>query len=193
MKEKTAYLISIMQNAFRPKRKMTKMRSITFWVVVIVALGVAVWIGSYHETTGRFPISFLNSHQSILPPKMDSQGQSYEQVINFIRTDDTNNIPYGVGFNCVDATFRVWRSAVWKGIQAYPIIVQYSESPGHMVIAFPTNDHGDVFIEPQSDLEIRLAVDQNYNNRPVRGFYVLDYDPLPLDNSPPIDLNMGAE
>ena len=144
-------------------------------------------------TTGRYPIPFLNRPANVLPPKMDSQGQTYEQIINFVRSDDTDKTQYGIGFNCFDATFKIWRNATWKGIRAYPIVIQYDESPGHMIIVFPTKDRGDVFIEPQNDLQVRPRVGQNYNDRKVRGFYVLDYAPLPLDNSPQYDLNIKPE
>ena len=78
-------------------------------------------------------------------------------------------------------------------IRAYPIVIQYDESPGHMIIVFPTKDRGDIFIEPQNDWQVRPRVGQNYNNRKIRGFYVLDYAPIPLDNSPQYDLNIKPE
>jgi len=186
-------LVSKVRNAIQPKKKLTKRQSITFYVIFGLGMIASLWLGFYYEATGRYPVPFLNRPESVLPPKMHSQGQTYEQVFDFIRSDDTDKTQYGVGFNCVDATFKIWRNATWKGLEAYPIVIQYYESPGHMVIAFPTKDRGDIFIEPQNDLQIRIRIGQNYNGRKVRGFYVLDYAPLPLDNSPPFDPNMKPE
>lgn len=186
-------LISKIRDAIQPKKKLTKRQPIMAYVILGLLMIAVLWFGYYYEGTGRYPISFLNRPESILPPKMDSHGQTYEQVLDFVRSDDTDKTQYGVGFNCVDATFKMWRNATWKGIEAYPIVIQYYESPGHMVIAFPTKDRGGVFIETQNDLQIRLRIGQNYNNRKVRGFYVLDYAPLPLDNSPPFDPNIKPE
>lgn len=188
-----ATFISKIRNAIQPKKKLTKRQSIVVYVILGPIMIAVLWLGSYYVATGRYPIPFLNRPASVLPPKMDSQGQTYEQVIDFVRSDDTDETQYGIGFNCVDATFKIWRNATWEGIEAYPIVIQYGESPGHMVIAFPTKDGGSVFIEPQNDLQIRLRVGQNYDNRKVRGFYVLDYAPLPLDNSPPFDPNIKPE
>jgi hypothetical protein len=175
------------------RKKLTKKQSIAVYVIFALLLILVVWFGSYYAMTGRYPLAFLNRPESILPPEVHSEEQTYEQVIDFVQSDDTDKIPYGVGFNCVDATFRIWRNAVWQGITAYPIVIQYNESPEHMVIAFPTNDRGDVFIETQNDLQIRLRVGQNYNERKVRGIYVLDYTPLPLGDSPPYDSNIDPE
>lgn len=175
------------------KKRLTKKQLIILYVVFALILGLVVWFGYYYEQTGRYPLSFLNRPESILPPEMHSEEQAYEQVIDFIRSDDTDTIPYEFGFNCVDAAFRIWRNATWEGIIAYPIVIQYNDSSEHMVIAFPTNDRGDVFIEPQNDWQIKLRVGQNYNGRTVRGIYVLDYTPLPLGDSPPYDPNIEPE
>jgi hypothetical protein len=174
--------ISKIQYGITPEKNLTKKQVIIFWVSCVVLVGLAVWFAYYY-----------NRAESILPPEMHSENQTYEQVIDFIRSDDTDTIPYEFGFNCVDATFRIWRSATWQGITAYPIVIQYNDSPGHMVIAFPTNDRGDVFIEPQNDLQIKLRVGQNYDGREIRGIYILDYTPLPLGNSPPYDPNIKPE
>ena len=186
-------LISKIRDANKPRKELTKKQSIVVYVIFAFLLILFVWFGSYYDYTGRWPLSFLNRPESILPPEMRIEEQTYKQVIDFIQSDDTDTIPYGVGFNCVDATFRIWRNADWEGIAAYPIVIQYNESPGHMVIAFPTNDRGDVFIEPQNDLQIRPRVEQDYDGRRVRGIYVLDYDPLPLDDSPPFDFDIDPK
>lgn len=183
-----------MQNS--PKKKLTrkqKVIKIIIYVLFGIILAACVCIICYHESTGLYPISFLNEPANFLPPKMDSQNQTYEQVIDFVRSDDTDKIQSGIGFNCVDATFRMWRNATWKGITAYPIVIQYYEPLGHMIIVFPTKDRGDIFIEPQNDWQVRPQVAQNYDGRKVRGLYVLDYDPIPLDNSPPYDFNIRHE
>jgi hypothetical protein len=175
------------------KKNLTKRQKIIAYVILGLFMIGALYFGYYYEATGRYPVSFLNKPAYILPPKMDSQCQTYEQVINFVRSDDTDETQYGIGFNCVDATFRMWRNATWKGIRVYPIVIQYDEPPGHMIIVFPTKDRGDIFIEPQNDWQVRPQVGQNYNDRKIRGFYVLDYAPIPLDNSPQYDLNIKPE
>jgi len=185
-------LVSRIQDAIKPKKKLTK-KQITFLVIFALLFGLVLYVGIYYEQTGRYPLEFLNIPEIVLPPEMHPEEQTCKQVIDFIQSDDTNTIPYGDGFNCVDAAFRIWRNAYWKGIAAYLIVIQYNEPPGHMVIAFPTNDRGDIIIEPQSDLQIRPRVGQYYDGRQVKGIYVFDCDPLPLDDSPPYDSDIDPK
>jgi hypothetical protein len=185
-------LIPKMQDPLKPRKQLTTKQFIAF--CVFLTLGVlAIWFFSYYGSTGLYPFSFLNRPEIVLPPEMHPEEQTYKQVFDFIQSDDTETIPYGDGFNCVDATFRIWRNAYWEGIAAYPIVIEYNESPGHMVIVFPTSDRGDIIIEPQGDLQIRPRVGQDYDGRQVKGIYVFDCDFLPLDDSPPYDFDMNTE
>ena len=173
-----------------PKRKPSRAQQAGLVLILILLVGVFFAYLNY-DSSGRYP--FFNRPVNLLPPKMDPGGQTYEQVMSFILSDDTDRLPTQSGFNCVDATFRVWRNSVWQGLAAYPIVIQYDSPPGHMIIVFPTNDRGDVFIESQKDSEVSLRVGQNYNHRKVRGFYVLDYAPIPLAGSPAYDFNISTE
>jgi len=185
-------LIPRIQDAIKPKKKLTK-KQITFLVIFALLFGLVLYVGIYYEQTGRYPLEFLNRPEIVLPPEMHIEEQTYDQVMDFIRSDYTDTIPYEFGFNCVDAAFRVWRNAYWEGIVAAPISIQYTESPGHMVIGFPTNDKGDIFIEPLSDLQIKLRVGHKYNGQTIRGIYIVNLDFSPLYDSPPYDTNIEPE
>jgi len=186
-------LISKVQDAMTPKKKLTKRQSIIFWVIFALLFGLVLYVGIYYEQTGRYPLEFLNRTENILPPEMHLEEQTYDQVMDFIRSDDTDTIPYEFGFNCVDSAFRVWSNARWQGIGAAQIAIQYTDSSGHMVVAFPTNDKGDIFIEPQSDLQIKLRVGHKYNGLTVRGIYIVSYNFTPLYDSPPYDSNINPD
>ena len=131
-----------------------------------------------------------NKPQYVLPPPYNTENQTFDDVIAFIKSDDTNTIPYGEGFNCVDSVYRVFLNARWQGIAAVPIAIQYEEPPGHMVIGFPTVDKGFVFFETENDQRIYPIVGQNYNGRKVRGFYYLAANWVPLANSPEYDTSI---
>jgi hypothetical protein len=158
--------------------------------VVLVVLGALLIWTVYCAATGRDALPFLSKAEYVLPMKMESENQTYDMVMNFIRADDTDKMQYGMGFNCWDATIKTYRNAVWKGIAACPIAIQYDDGPGHMIIGFPTKDRGDIFIEPQNDKQVILRVGQNYNDKKVRGFYALDFTKIPLADSPPYDDNI---
>ena len=166
--------------------KLTRKKWILFALCISLSC-VCIYFLSHKEATGLFPVSFLNKPQHILPPEPNTANQTFDKVVAFIKSDNTDTIPYGEGFNCVDSVFRVWRNAEWQGIKAVPIAIQYEESPGHMVIGFPTIDRGDVFFETENDQQIRLAAGQNYGGRNVRGFYYMDVTWVPLANSPEYD------
>ena len=185
-------LIPKMQDPLRPRKQLTTKQFIGLCVFLTLAV-IGIWFFGYYSSTGLYPISFFNRQEIVLPPEMHPEEQTYKQIMDFIQSDDTNTILYGDGFNCVDATFRIWRNAYWKGIVAYPIVIQYNESPGHMVIGFPTNDKGDIFIEPLSDLQIKLRVGHKYNGQTIKGIYVVNLDFSPLYDSPPYDTNIEPE
>jgi len=134
-----------------------------------------------------------NKPQYVLPPKYNTENQTFDKVVAFIKSDDTNTMPYGEGFNCVNFVFRVWGNAMWQGIMAVPIVIQYEEPPGHMVIGFPTTDRGDVFFETENDQQIKLKVGSNYGGRKIRGFYAMDTIFIPLANSPEYDPSIAIK
>lgn len=173
--QKTVYQ-SFLQNQHQPRTSNKQMLCFIVLMLILCA-GLYYFLSVYH-----------NKPQYILPPKYSNENQTYEKVMSFINSDDTDSIPYEEGFNCVDSVMRVWTNARWQGIIAFPIAIQYNEPPGHMVIGFPTIDKGDVFIETENDQRIRLKVGQNYGFRKIRGFYFMDtYHFVPLANSPEYD------
>lgn len=172
---------------------MTKRQWIPLCAILVLLIVLVSYVGDHYEKTGRYPLEFLNRQESILPPEMHIGQQTYDQVMDFIRSDDTDSIPYAFGFNCVDAAFRVWTNARWQGIAVAQIAIQYTDSSGHMVVAFPTTDKGDIFIEPQSDSQIRLRVGHKYSGKTIRGIYVVSYDFTPLYDSPPYDTDVNAD
>jgi hypothetical protein len=153
--------------------------------IIFVVLVLLVFIGFalYYQFV-------LNKTQYILPPEYDVVNQTLDEVKAFLNSDDTDTIPYDEGFNCVDSVFRVLLNARWQGLMAVPIAIQYDELPGHMVIGFPIGDKGYALFETQNDHQIRLVVGQNYDGRIIRGFYLLDLYPVPLDGSPDYDTSM---
>ena len=160
--------------------KLSRTRRAVFLTVMLLLFAGMVY----------FAIDYENKPQYVLPPKYNTENQTFDMVLSFMKRDNTDTIPYEEGFNCVDSVFRVWLNARWQGIKAVPIAIQYEEAPGHMVVGFPTIDRGDVFFDTLNDQQIRLTVGKNYNGRKVRGFYYMDATWSPLANSPEYDTSM---
>jgi hypothetical protein len=177
-----------MKNFQNTQTKITKSQWIGIGLIFILMISAMIFY-SYRQNTGLYPIPFLNNSISVLPPELDPNGQTYEQVIAFITADNSDKIPYGEGYNCVDCSLRVWRNAYWKGIYACPIAITfYNETKGHMIIGFPTANNGDIFIEPQSDTQIRPIIGHMLNGKKVSGIYATpDFTYKPIYGSPELD------
>lgn len=135
-----------------------------------------------------------NRPQYILPPELHPAEQTYEQVMSFIKSDDTDTIEYGEGFNCVDSSIRLWLNARWQGIAAYPMRINYEDYPiNHMVVIFPTADRGDIIIESQEDLQIRPQLGRRHNGNLVNGLYILELSWFPIEGSPALDSGYEIE
>lgn len=73
---------------------------------------------------------------------------SYQQLINFILVDDTDQIPYLNGsFVCIDYAVRIHDNAENAGIKAGVVILVYSDEYGHALNVFNTTDRGIVYID----------------------------------------------
>ncbi len=164
-----------------PSKTNQKASAMTLIIIILCFAGLLTY--NYYKQ---------NQPQNVLPPIPNTSNQTYDKVLSFIKNDDTNTIPYGEGFNCVDSVFRVWRNATWKGIVGLPIVIQYAEPPGHMVIGFPTVDKGDIFFETENDQQIRLSVGSTYGGK-IIGIYVMNVIWTPVANSPPYNSNVDIK
>lgn len=176
-------------NWFKTIRRPTpRKRSRKQWAVFSLTMAifvVAILFVFYYRTTGLCLLPFLNQPETVLPPTSDSN-PTFSEVESFIKSDDTNTMPYGEGFNCFDAVLRIWRNAQWRGLQAYRIVIIYEKPPHHAVIGFQTIDNGDVFYETQTDQQIKLRIGADYGDKEVIGVYLIQMSLVPIYGSPEI-------
>lgn len=95
------------------------------------------------------PIRLINSEQADNP--------SYDELVAFIYSDDTNTMPYIKGgpeaFVCSDFAERLHNNAESVGIKAGWVSIDYADgSIGHAVNVFETSDMGLVFIDCTGEL-----------------------------------------
>jgi hypothetical protein len=151
---------------------------------MLIIGGCIGYAAASYQITGYWP---GESPEVILPPAgVSGENQSLADVQAFMNNDSTDEITLGEGFNCVEFTFMTMRNANWHGIVAYPIEIDFDDSPNHMVIGFPTNDSGDVFFEPQNDMRIYPAVGRLYMGHRITAIYAWSLSIVfqPLDGSP---------
>ena len=93
---------------------------------------------------------------------------SYEEVLEFLRSDQTDKIEYSDDFDCASFSNVVRNNAISKGIKcgiASFNAENMEEHIGHAINCFETTDRGIVYFDPQTDGE-------RYDIR-VGGYYTL--------------------
>jgi hypothetical protein len=167
---------------------------IILFILLLLITMTGTYFNDYYSSTGLLPIFSLNNSKTILTPELHITEQTYDQVMEFIKDDDTDSIEYSEGFNCVDASFRLWRNAAWKGIGCYLIKIMFKDSETHhMEVVFPTIDKGDIIIDPPTDIQGRPRVGELFFDKVVSGIYVLDIICIPVDGSPELANNSELE
>lgn len=87
---------------------------------------------------------------------------TYQEVIDFIQADDTNLNPYiPEKYECSNYAFDVVRNAWKHSLFASPVIIRFKNA-GHVIVAFNTSDRGIVFIEPETDMVVKLKQGERY-------------------------------
>ncbi|MDD4924040.1 MAG: hypothetical protein PHF74_04310 [Dehalococcoidales bacterium] len=123
----------------------------------------AVIVGGDNE-----PIQLINNEDAVNP--------TYDELVIFIYTDDTNTLPYvkdgPEAFVCSDFAERLHNNAEVAGIKAGWVSIDYADgSVGHAANVFETSDMGLVFIDCTGGL-IKTWDGESY-------VYESDVDPSP--------------
>jgi len=151
-----------------------------FLILSLVGLsGFLGILGGYHWATGELPFV---KHQGILPP-VTGNTSSLEQVQSFLSTDNTSLQVYREGFNCVESALMAARNAVWKGIPAEVVRLVFVDNTSHMILVFPTNDSGWLFVEPQTDSIVYPQIGTVYSGSKVSEIDLLNLSWVPMESN----------
>ncbi len=95
------------------------------------------------------PIELINNDDAVNP--------TYDELVIFILTDDTNTLPYikdgPEAFVCSDFAERLHNNAEVAGIRAGWVSIDYADgSVGHAINVFETSDMGLVFVDCTGEL-----------------------------------------
>ena len=98
---------------------------------------------------------------------VQTHNPTYSELTDFLAADKTDSNAYIDGhYVCFDYAADVNNNADAAGIQAAYVRLR-STDWGHAVVAFDTVDRGLIYIEPQSDQEVKLVIGQPYPWRQV--------------------------
>lgn len=102
---------------------------------------------------------------------IDGAGRGYNirdptcrEMLNFIASDRTNENEYSENYTCFHFTADVKSHAFQAGYRCGFVYILFPDD-AHAIVCFNTTDQGLIFIEPQSDEIVTLAIGQPYWNR----------------------------
>lgn len=105
---------------------------------------------------------------------------TYREMMSFLERDNTNQhwylFPYYV---CEDFAWDVWYNARKENIRCAYIGINLKTVAGHAIVMFETIDKGQIYIEPQCDLEENVQVGESWYD-----FIVESIEPPRWNDSP---------
>jgi hypothetical protein len=96
---------------------------------------------------------------------------TYQEALEFVRSDQTDGNEYNQTYTCFDFASDFVSDALREGYRCAYVIIEFPEAE-HAIVAFDTSDKGLVFVEPQNDELVTLAVGQTYLGRTVVRFSI---------------------
>jgi flagellar biosynthesis/type III secretory pathway protein FliH len=104
---------------------------------------------------------------------------TYQEMTTFLSNDVTNRLVYyDPTFICADFAATLSKNAYKLGYRCFSVELYFnypsSSSSAHMINAFNTTDRGFVYVEPQSDRVMLVAIGQKYWER--NGYQTPSYD-----------------
>ena len=87
---------------------------------------------------------------------------THAEMLGFISLDGTDQIEYDeIEYNCFNYTADVIANAARENIKTAFVYIALKDG-AHSIVAFDTIDQGLIFVEPQSDREVRIEVGTPY-------------------------------
>lgn len=123
-----------------------------FWIAIIIGASYAIITDNPNEYDIQEDDAYLvgadgyNIHLINNPNATDA---SYSELMNFLKYDKTNEIPYDINtFVCSDYSELLHNNAEKSGIKAGVVSIGFIDNQdGHMFNIFNTIDNGYIFID----------------------------------------------
>jgi hypothetical protein len=129
------------------------------WLIIIIAIVVLVFLCGVFSDHNVVALSYSDSGTTIYETNAsgermyihnnpDSHDPTYQEMVNFILSDDTDRIPYNsYSFVCIDFAVRVHDNAERANITSAVVCSMFSDGIGHALNAFNTTDRGWVYVD----------------------------------------------
>lgn len=136
----------IKKKELSPKIKVLATIGVFFSILAVTSVCMFYNIGPMNEVSAMY---------------YKTKNPTYQEMINFIRMDDTEENEYTQEYRCGHFAADVILNARAQGISAGFVIIT-SEETNHAIVAFQTTDNGLQFLEPQSDVYFHESKMQHY-------------------------------
>ena len=90
-----------------------------------------------------------------------SMDPTYDEAVAFIDSDETDENQYTPDYVCYDFTADLVDNAAQLGYRCGFVYIEFSNS-AHAIACFNTTDMGLIYVEPQNDAIVDVAVGQTY-------------------------------
>lgn len=171
-------------------RKMPKALKILLTIIVVVGAlfcffwftGCLGWLAD-----GALPVWLEARLDGVSVPggygmsnKIGAKNPTYDELVEFIKRDQTDKNPYGAGYKCLDYARDVHNNAEANGIRAGVVFLNPNSRAEwgfdrHALNAFDTVDQGLVFIDCTSyDTRAYVTVGEIYDVEPLYSGAIAD-------------------
>ena len=113
---------------------------------------------SYNE---GYDAGYAQGTEDLIQTGYYSINPTYNETISFIESDETDQNEYAPDYVCYDFTADLISNAAQLGYRCGFVYIEFSTS-AHAITCFNTTDAGLIFIEPQNDQIVEIAVGQLY-------------------------------
>ena len=91
----------------------------------------------------------------------DIRDPTYQEALQFIRSDQTDKNQYDQHYNCIYFANDFRNNALREEYKCGYVTIDFPETT-HAIVCFNTSDNGLIFIEPQTDEIVTLTIGQQY-------------------------------
>lgn len=163
-------MIERIKKLFTQKSNIT-LRQVILWGLVLLLSHFTSLVGGFYLGTGTLPDWTGSASRSILPPELAVS--SSVEVERVLTDDPTDSIPYQEGWNCVEYAWNAMRALQWSGIPSGIVRLSYEDGTYHAILITPTDDKGWIFIDPQTDAEVKPKLGGMYGDKRIRHMEIL--------------------
>ena len=113
-----------------------------------------------------FNVGYVNGSKDGAGSGYNIRDPTYNEMQVFLVSDKTNENLYNDSYTCYEFTHDVLENAFSQGLKAGYVYIEF-ETCAHAIVCFDTVDKGLVFVEPQSDDVVTVALGVHYWDRAI--------------------------